>query len=41
VLCLAVLSELKNVTFASGSGMTPAFEGGKRTKPAVIVMQEW
>ncbi|KAG2429372.1 hypothetical protein HXX76_011137 [Chlamydomonas incerta] len=35
------LKNLTSVQFPSKSGMTPGFEGGKKTKPAVVIMQEW
>eukprot|EP00198_Chlamydomonas_reinhardtii_P007013 XP_001696349.1 predicted protein [Chlamydomonas reinhardtii] len=35
------LKNLTRVEFPSKFGMTPGFEGGKKNKPAVVVMQEW
>lgn len=35
------LKALKNVTYPSGSGFAWGLEGGRKDKPAVIVMQEW
>ncbi|KAG2500217.1 hypothetical protein HYH03_001795 [Edaphochlamys debaryana] len=35
------LGQLKAVTFPSAYGPTPGFEGGRKTKNAVVVMQEW
>ncbi|GIL44236.1 hypothetical protein Vafri_1755 [Volvox africanus] len=35
------LSNLTRIEYPSNSGTTPGFEGGKKYKPAVVVMQEW
>ncbi|PNH03958.1 Protein usf [Tetrabaena socialis] len=35
------LSKLNKVDYPSSSGKTPALEAGQRSRPAVVVMQEW